>query len=440
MKPAKFTISETDEYLTSHSGLALIGQLIERSELRNAVQTNSPKLRSDRLSTADALTAMIGLLCLAKPDFAPIENFRDDLFFKKALGLDRVPSEATFRQRLDGIGLTVANEILSASARLLKRSGATLTPVFKDFVVIDADVSPFDNSGTKKEGVQCTYKLVDGYAPMFAYIGKEGYLLHTELREGSQHCQNGTPQFLEQCFVLARSITEAKLLIRMDAGNDDAENMKVCDRAKVKYIIKRNLRKESREEWLEEAQSFGEWREPRPGKKVYVGDTTRERDGKQIRVVYQVIERTIDRKGQSLLIPEIEVDTYWTSLGVRVATPDEVIALYRDHGTSEQFHSELKSDMDLERLPSGKFSTNGLILTLAVLAYNILRLMGQTAITNGYQPRKTVKRRRIRTVIQDLMYMAARFTKHAHQFGLALSRYNPLREIWSFLYKVSSYA
>ncbi len=36
--------------------------------------------------------------------------------------------------------------------------------------------------------------------------------------------------------------------------------------------------------------------------------------------------------------------------------------------------------MDLERLPSGKFATNSLILLLGMLAYNALRLCGQTAL------------------------------------------------------------
>ena len=33
--------------------------------------------------------------------------------------------------------------------------------------------------------------------------------------------------------------------------------------------------------------------------------------------------------------------------------------------------------MDMERLPSGKFETNELVLELAILAYNILRMIGQ---------------------------------------------------------------
>jgi hypothetical protein len=37
-------------------------------------------------------------------------------------------------------------------------------------------------------------------------------------------------------------------------------------------------------------------------------------------------------------------------------------ALYRDYATSEQFHSEFRSDLDLNRLPSGRFDTNALVM------------------------------------------------------------------------------
>jgi len=47
------------------------------------------------------------------------------------------------------------------------------------------------------------------------------------------------------------------------------------------------------------------------------------------------------------------------------------------HGECEQYHSEVKSDMDVERLPSGKFETNALVLELTVIAYNILRRLSR---------------------------------------------------------------
>ena len=83
-----------------------------------------------------------------------------------------------------------------------------------------------------------------------------------------------------------------------------------------------------------------------------------------------------------LLIPYIEVDTWWTSLD---NSQEDIIRLYCEHATCEQFHSELKSDMGLERFPSGKFDTNAAIMKLEALAYNILRIIGQTALDDGHK-------------------------------------------------------
>ena len=57
-----------------------------------------------------------------------------------------------------------------------------------------------------------------------------------------------------------------------------------------------------------------------------------------------------------------------------------------DHGTHEQFHCEFKTDLDLTRLPSGKFDTNHLMCQLAALAMHILRLMGSAACSGRMRP------------------------------------------------------
>ena len=68
---------------------------------------------------------------------------------------------------------------------------------------------------------------------------------------------------------------------------------------------------------------------------------------------------------------------------------------YHAHGECEQFHSEIKTDMDLERLPSGKFATNALILELGMVAYNILRMIGQgtSSETGGKAPLDSYRNR-----------------------------------------------
>jgi hypothetical protein len=442
MEPMQFTITHTDEVLVSHSGLALIGALLKQSPLRKRLnEIRLGERRRPEVPHGDVLVAMTGLLCLGKSDYADIESYRHEEFFRRALGLQKLPSEETLRQRMDQLGTMPVGTLHEESARLIARHAPALTPCHGDWIPLDIDVSPFDNSGTKKEGVALTYKKLDGYAPNFAYLGMEGYLIHCELRPGNQHCQEGTPEFLDQAIELARQATQGKLLVRMDAGNDDGENLRRLRKKKhVDWIIKRNLRRESEADWLEEAQAHGDWEFPREGKEVYTGETSKERDGKLYRVVFEVIQRTIAADGQRLLVPDIEIATWWTSLKL---SPKTVIALYHQHGTSEQFHSELKSDLDLERLPSGKFATNALMLSLGLVAYNLLRLSGQTALTeNDNLPpeakmpvSKPVFRRRLRSVIQDLMYFAARLTKHSNRWGLSLWRSNPWRSIWESVYE-----
>jgi len=41
-----------------------------------------------------------------------------------------------------------------------------------------------------KEGASPTYKHFDGYHPIFTYIGREGYMINTELREGKPPAQD----------------------------------------------------------------------------------------------------------------------------------------------------------------------------------------------------------------------------------------------------------
>jgi hypothetical protein len=117
-----------------------------------------------------------------------------------------------------------------------------------------------DNSKTKKEGVSRTYRGYDGYHPIFAYLGKEGYMLDCELRPGSQHCQNGTAEFIKGLMKRLDDMNVGKrYLFRLDSGNDAWDTLKIVgESGKGNYcIIKRNKRKESDAMWLRRAKRHG---------------------------------------------------------------------------------------------------------------------------------------------------------------------------------------
>ena len=122
------------------------------------------------------------------------------------------------------------------------------------------------------------------------------------------------------------------------------------------------------------------WEQPRAGKRVTTWEQAVTVNGIQrpVRRVLRLIERTIDKHGQMLLMPELTLDGRTTSLPAHLGAQD-IIGLYADHGTHEQFHFEFKTNLDLTRLPSGKFDTNYIVCQLAAVAMNILRLMGSVA-------------------------------------------------------------
>jgi hypothetical protein len=443
MKSRRFIIEFTNERIISPSGLAIVGGMLGKSELvkrLNRIPVDERKRSEPQIKNGDIALTYIGLLAQGKTQFEAVKEMSDDPeYFRDALGIIRaIPSAETLRQRMDDIGDSRREDILETNLSMFTAYDIKPTPLPCGLTPLDIDVSPFDNSKTSKEGVSRTYKGCDGYAPIFAYLGTEGFLVNAELREGKQHCQKGTPDFLRETLSLAHRMTDDQLLIRLDSGNDAAENLGILLEDGSWFIVKRNLRKESKDAWLDEMKlCCQDIRHPREGKTVYIGSSWKDvtytaADGEKktvcLRIGYEIIERTIDKHGQVLLLPDIEVNTWWTNLGW---TDDDVIACYHAHGECEQYHSEIKTDMDVERLPSGKFATNCLVLELMILAYNLLRMIGQESLKHRPPQKRSVRRRRIRTVIQNLILCASHITKHARKLVLGLGRSN----VWRFAFQ-----
>jgi hypothetical protein len=433
-----FIIEQSNkEFYTSHSGLALVGLCMNKLCSLPAKARAAFPISTGGIGLDDIVRSYIGLLATGQSDFEAVSNRAEDDYFKQALRIRRVPSAETLRQRLDEVAPSLRRIADSCSVEFVKKARVAITPLDTGHVPLDCDVFAMDNSKTKKEGVSRIYNGEDGYAPIGAYLGREGWCLELELREGSQHSQCEFIPFLKRVLEKARSLTSRKLLARLDSAHDALETRAtLAGQRNVSYIVKWNPRKENQRKWATKIFEGGEVTTPRPGKRVglltvyirqvYEGKTY------QFKRVIRAVERSMDRRGQLLLAPEIEIEGWWTSLDLPMK---HVIRLYEDRGTSEQFHSEIKSDMDMERLPSGKFATNALILTLGGLSYNILRAIGQLGLIDGEGPvRHAAKRRRIKTVIQELMYLAGRLVKTGRRVKLVFSRHCPAFEAFQTVY------
>jgi hypothetical protein len=399
--------------LTSLAALAALAQFLKAARL--------PALFGPSLKTipdAALFTTQIALLALGKTDLEAVSANRRDPAFRQLLRLRHVSSAEILRQRLDAAPPEADERLHEASVRLLKAHGEPLAGAH-GLVPLDIDTTPMDNSGTQREGVSRTYKKFDGYHPILAYLGEQGYLLASELRPGSQHAQNGFVPFFKRAIAAARRVTDQRLLARLDAAHDGDETHAAYLDEALDFICRWNPRS---------ADAFGLWLAlgedkthfaSGPGYFTALLDERHElADGRKLRRIVLLTRRTGEGE-QLLLVPEHELEGYWTSLEL---PPEEVIALYHAHGTCEQFHSELKSDLGLERFSSGKFATNAHVLSCAQVAFNLVRLLGELMKRHGPAPRRAAERTRLRTVMQALLYHAALLVHHARGWALKVGR------------------
>jgi Transposase DDE domain group 1 len=375
-----FHIKKLPYDLSSHAGLAFIGKYLKRVNVNALIDPRFP-LRAG-VANSEILKSYLALLCMGKSDFDAIENFRDNAFFKRALGLAAVPLSPTLRQRMDTHAASwfelapQMNQLLLGSR--INGKAIDFGTLECGYTPVDLDTFAMDNGGTKKELIGRTYAGVDGYCPFAVYLGSLGYGLELALRPGVQHSASESEYNFERALPMAASLVSSALLVRADSG--------FCS-LKLMHSIT--------------AQANA------------------------VRRVYRLTERTIDKHGNVLLLPEYVLEGWTTTLPQKFGGA-EVIALYCDHATHEQFHSEFKTDMDLERLPSGKFDTNYLVCQLAAVAMNLLRLIGQNTLNEPDAPvRHKATRRRIKTVMQELMFKAARMIHHAGRWVLGLGESDP---------------
>jgi hypothetical protein len=426
-------VKQLDYDLTPVAGLALVGQYLK------AVQPVLGRLDAalpvkGGVANSDIVRSYLGLLVQGKSDFDAIENFRGDAFYKQALGIGLLPSSPTLRQRMDAR----ACELFDFAAPMIETLLGGQRPDYGvlpcGWLPLDVDTFAMDNGGTVKEGVGRTYTGVEGYCPLAAYLGSHGFCLELALRPGVQHSAAETDFNLERVIPMAQRLSaagpQAPILARLDSGFDSVRierGIEACNRPgqpQVDWLIKWNPRSTDVAALAArlDADAATQWEHPRAGKRVTIWEQPVAVEGieRPVRRVLRLIERSIDKRGQALITPEPTLEGWTTSLPASFSAND-IIALYADHGTHEQLHSEFKTDLDLTRLPSGKFDTNYLVCQLAALAMNILRLMGQRGLLGPDAPvRHSAKRRRIKTVMQELIYRAARLIEHGRRIILGL--------------------
>ncbi|MCK9515818.1 MAG: IS1380 family transposase [Ottowia sp.] len=449
---SEFVIKQLPYNLSSQAGLALVSKYLRRINLNALVDPIFPVRWG--IANSAILKSYLALLCQGKSDFDAIQAHRADSFFARALNLTAVPSSPTLRQRMDAQAsawFELSGRINEALLSMrINGQAVDFGSLPCGYTPLDVDTFAMDNGDTAKKLMGRTYAWVDGYCPIASYLGTAGFCLELALRPGVQHSARESEYDLQRVLPIATRLVSGPLLVRADSGfcsqalmRTIAEQGRLLERD-VAFLIKWNPRSTPIERMAAQKGADADtlWCHLRAGKRQCVweetigidalstntvadADQVPEQQSHVVRRIYRLTERVLDKHGQPMLLPEYILEGWTTTLPAKLSA-GKVIALYADHATHEQYHREFKTDLDLERLPSGKFDTNYLICQLAAVAMNLLRLIGQqTPLGKDAPIRHKAKRRRIKTVMQEMIYKAGRMMHHAGQYLIGLGANDP---------------
>jgi hypothetical protein len=144
-------IDTPKERIESKGGLILAGKLADLMRIKGVV---SPVTKN----CGKVLTQLFGALVQRVPDFEAVRPFRESELTKQALGLDTAVAAGTIRLYAEEMTKSpelvtgLVRQIQDCSLRLL--SPATFTPIKtkrKEYILLDIDIRPMNNEGTKKE-------------------------------------------------------------------------------------------------------------------------------------------------------------------------------------------------------------------------------------------------------------------------------------------------
>lgn len=188
-------IEFTNERIIPAIGLAVVGAILGKSDfVKHCNRMDvTPNRSQHQIKNGDILLTYIGMLYMGKPDFQAVHEMDDDRdFYKTALGIAyNIPSEETLRQRMDVIGSSLREYILKENVELLRTNGIVPSKLSNGFVPVDIDVTPFDNSKTRKEGVSVTYAAVMPIlSSVFSFIILSSILFSFSLNSGALRPQS----------------------------------------------------------------------------------------------------------------------------------------------------------------------------------------------------------------------------------------------------------
>jgi hypothetical protein len=373
-----------DQRLTSFAGCVLLQVLFQRLNLRQRLD-ECFEHRSERLIVGFRSVALIMIvhLMLGFRRLRDIEHYGDDAVVLRTLGLRRMPNVSTICRhfgRLDA-GSVEKVRLLCREYVLSRLQQQSFPRVTLDF---DGSVIP---TGRFAEGSAVGYnnhrKGERSYYPLFCTVAQTAQVLDVYHRGGNVHDSHRSIEFMRGCIEAVRSrLPMAILESRKDSAFFSDKTVDFLDSQRVQFSISvpferfadLKLMIETRRHWKRldaEWDYFESQWAPQCWGKRYRFLLLRHRVNKQRKEPLQL----------QLFVPYEQGYEFKVIVTNKRGKAKAILLFHNGRGTQESVFSELKTQCNMDYVPTRRLLGNQLYFLSAVLSHNLYRELQMTTRT-----------------------------------------------------------
>lgn len=365
-----------DQKLTSFAGLFIFQLLFQRLDLKSRLRKCFDHLRSNRAyDHALAVLCLIVHLLIGFRQLRDLRYYRDDPMVQRVLGLNRLPDVATLSRLL----ATTDSESVAALRQLIRQMVLqALSTLGLRRLTLDFDGSVI-GTGRLAEGTAVGFnrkkKGQRSYYPLFCTIAQTGQVFDVFHRPGNVHDSNGAQEFILACINTIREVLPGvHIEVRMDGAFFSDTLVTLLADLGVEFTI--SVPFERFVELKSKIESRRWWRRLNEELDYFELKWKPKKWSRRYRFIFVRTRSVVRDKGPvqlDLFVPQVygyEFKVIVTNKKIRAR---EAIRFHNGRGAQEAVFAELKSQGQLDYVPTQNLVGNQIFLLSAVLAHNLNR-------------------------------------------------------------------
>jgi Transposase DDE domain group 1 len=403
MLPIK--LEQSPEKLTSLAGLVLVEEMARAKGLWGMVDEKMAGPGSGRgYKASQFIRPLVWMLTGGGRRLEDLRELRAEQGVLSKLGLTGVPDAGTtgdWLRRQGTRGGTEALEEINEKmvCEYLAKQGEELT-LDPDATIIEAN----------KREAQWTYKNIQGYQPMLAYVNE--VCVHWEFREGNESAGSKAMEFLAEC---ERKLPQGKrLYLRSDSAYYQGEVIARYSKpgrtfsitADQDSAVKEAIRQIPEDQWQKHYDKDGVETDRQIAETVHCMNYPRQ--------AFRLIVLRWENPQPGLFEQSRYCHHAVATNRPETESASEVIRKHNGRGESENWHKELKVGYAMEQMPCGETAANAVYFGIGILAYNLGVLLKEEVLPVEYRKAK------VATLRWQIYRLAGKLVRHGRQWTLKI--------------------